>query len=167
MCLCKRHITQSPDTFIRTLKQTYWIQKWGRLISRVSRLRKADPAFITPWGLRQWARVPFGLTNAPAGLQRYMKGFWETSGMKFVSHIWMMLQLQLQATHPKCEESATATEKMWHQTEATEVWFYKRDVYYVGRVVSSEGHKMNPKEAEDETWDTIDHERGEKVVGFP
>lgn len=130
-------------------------------------------AFITPWGLYEWVRIPFGLTNAPAAFQRYMEGclrdlrdevcvpylddvlVFSQSFEQHIQDVRRVLQRQRQCgikLRPnKCD-------------------FFKREVCYVGRIVSAEGYKMNPKEVEavqalrHETPSTVREVR--KLLGF-
>lgn len=106
-------------------------------------------AFITPWGLYQWIRIPFGLSSAPAEFQRSMEEcLWglrdeicqpylddnlvhSQSFEDHVSHIRMILrryqQHGIKLTAKKCE-------------------LFRDRVRFLGEIVSKEGYTMDPAE---------------------
>lgn len=106
-------------------------------------------AFITPWGLYEWVRIPFGLSNAPAAFQRSMEEMLSSlrdeccipylhdilcyprsfeDHVEVVGKVPLVLQCWGVKLHPeRCE-------------------MFKGEVRFVGRLVSAEGVRVDPKD---------------------
>ena len=108
-------------------------------------------AFVTPWGLYEWIRIPFGLMNAVAKFQRFMEETLEDYRDEFAM--------------PYLDDcivySTTVTEHIEHirkvlirfqerglKLKLNKCEFFKREVKYLGRIVNADGYRMNDDSTE-------------------
>ena len=130
-------------------------------------------AFITPWGLYEWIRIPFGLSNAPAAFQRFMEN--------------CLGDLRDEICIPYLDDiivfSATFDEHLQHlrkvlqrlrehgvKLKPKKCKLFQREVVFLGRVVSEDGYHLDPSgikpvlHLKESTPKTVNDVR--KVMGF-
>ena len=108
-------------------------------------------AFSTPWGLYEWLRIPMGLKNAPPKFQRKISSnleeAYEKSGLPYLDDIITYgkdfddQMNNLIIIFKKCRKH-----KM--KLNPPKCDLFKMEIKYVGRLITQEGHRMDPASSE-------------------
>ena len=108
-------------------------------------------AFATPWTLYEWIRIPFGLRNAPPAFQRFMNFL--LGDMK--GYICDPYLDDVLCYSESFDDGVKGLKKILHRLRtkgvklrADKCVFMKAEVRYLGRLVSGDGYRMDPKDAE-------------------
>ena len=103
-------------------------------------------AFITPWGLYEWVRIPFGLTNAPGEFQRYMEQCLEGIRDEFCIPYLDDLLVFSPDLKSHIQHLSTVLERLRSKglkLKPTKCHLFKHQIKYLGNIFSMQGYCMD------------------------
>jgi len=130
-------------------------------------------AFITPWGLFEWVRIPFGLTNAPAAFQRFMNdclvGLVDEICIPYLDDV-LVFSSSFEKHLADVRTVLQRLKSKGIKLKPRKCELFRREVKYLGTLVSEEGYRVDPADKDavlcfkDKTPTTVGELR--KMLGF-
>ena len=105
-------------------------------------------AFVTPWGLYEWIRIPMGLKNSPGEFQRFMEGCLRDFRDDFCAPYLDDVIIYSKSFKEHVEHVRQVLRRLREngiKLRAKKCNLFQKEVCYLGRIVSEEGYRISPE----------------------
>jgi hypothetical protein len=163
LCVDYRKVNQKsvadsrPLPKIQDARDSLGGSKWFSLLDQgkvyhqgvMSENSKKFTAFITPWGLHEWERIPFGLSGAPAAFQTFMNDCLEGIRDRFcLSYLddTLVYSSTIEQHLSHLEQVFRRFREKGVKLKPSKCHLFNQEVRYLGHLATENGYTMDPED---------------------